>query len=301
MFINMKENVYVDRLFADYEDTPEIKDFKEEITGNLKERIKELMSEGLDEEKAFEKATVELGDITAIADEIGKRKRNEAIGQMYIKAKVPITKRTAVGLTAASGLFLLAVGLALIALFSVAISSLVYYVSAILLAIASGLYTYFGLTQETTAHYAMKKGRALAYGIVCLTAFLGTGLAVVAFLFNGIVISIALGIKMVFILPAICALIFLLMTEAKRQKPWLKAMIEQETENSMGFRQDMTDPVKAARFGLISGGAFMLSIAVFLTIGFLVSWQYSWLVLPFGFAIQAFMSITIFKKKKKEE
>ena len=52
----MREQVYVGRLFADYEDTPEIKDFKEEITANLTERVKELVSKGLDDESAFEKA-----------------------------------------------------------------------------------------------------------------------------------------------------------------------------------------------------------------------------------------------------
>ena len=294
----MKEKVYVDRLFADYEDTPEIEDFKEEITGNLKERIKELISKGLNEEKAFDKATAELGDITVIADAVGRKKRNEAIGQMYMKAKVPITKKTAGGLTAASGLLLVAVGLALLAFFSQTDGVFFCYISAILLSASCGLYTYYGLTQETAAHYAMIKERALAYGIVCFAAFSGAGLAVVSFLFNGFEISIALGIKIAFILPAICALIFLLVTETKRHKPWLKAMVEQEIENSIRFHQDMVDPVKAARFGVASGGLWVLAIAVFITLGIVFSWQYAWLVFPFTLAIQVFMTATIFEKKK---
>ena len=51
----MKEKVYVDRLFADYENTPELSDFKEEITVNLTERIRSLASKGFDEEQAFKK------------------------------------------------------------------------------------------------------------------------------------------------------------------------------------------------------------------------------------------------------
>ena len=215
----MREKVYVDRLFADYEDTLEIRDFKEEIAGNLRERIQELIEKGLDEENAFDKATAELGDITAIADDEGKKKRNEAIGLMYMRAKVPVTKRTAGGLTAASGLLLLAAGLTLISLFSETGITIFYSASAILLSIALGMYTFFGLTQETTSHYAMKKGRAAVYGIVCFTAFLGTGLAVVSFLSSGLKMSVALGIKIAFILPAICVLIFMLATEQKRQKP----------------------------------------------------------------------------------
>ena len=294
----MKEKVYVDRLFADYEDTPEVVDFKEEVTGNLVARVKAHISTGLDEEKAFDRAAAELGDITAIADEVGRKKRNEAIGQMYMMAKVPFTKRTAAGVTAASGLLMLAVGAALIAFFGKSDAAHIYYVSAVLLSAACGLYVYFGLTQETAAHYAVKNGRALAYGIVCLLGILGAGLAVVSFLATEMGLPAALGIKAVFIIPAICALIFLLVTEPKRQKPWLKAMVEHEIEYSMKFHSEIVDPVKAAKFGVTSGGMWILTIAIFITLGLLRGWQLSWLVFPFALAIQVFMVTTIFGKSK---
>jgi len=203
----MKEEVYVDRLFADYEDTPGIRDFKEEIAGNLKERIKELRSKGLGEDEAFEKATAELGDITAIADEAGKRKRNQAIGQMYMSAKVPVTKRTAAGLTAASGLLLAALGLAIVTFFSETDNVWLYYVAAAFFATACCLYTYFGLTQETSAHYPMKNGRAAAYGIACAMAFLAMPLGAVMYFFDGWELYMALGLETVLLLPAVCALI----------------------------------------------------------------------------------------------
>ena len=294
----MREKVYVDRLFADYEDTPEIKDFKEEITSNFKERINGLMAEGLDEEKAFDKAAAELGDITDTADAVGKKKRNEAIGQMYIKAKVPVTKKTAAGLAAASGLLLFAAGLALTAFFSKTENQLFYYISSFLLSVSCGMYTYFGLTQETAAHYAMKKGRAAAYAAVCFSAFLGAGLAVVSFLFFGFEMSASLGIKIAFILPAVCVLIFLLVTETKRQKPWLKAMVDRDIENSMKFHMDMVSPVKAAKFGIASCGLWILAAAVFITLGSVLGWRYSWLVFIFALAIQVFMTMMIFEKKE---
>ena len=144
----------------------------------------------------------------------------------------------------------------------------------------------------------MKKGRALAYGIVCFAAFLGAGLAVVSFLFDGLEMSVALGIKIALVLPAICALIFLLVTETTRQKPWLKAMVNRDIENSMKFHQDMVNPVKAAKFGVASGGLWILAIAVFITLGITIHWHYAWLVFLFTLAIQAFMTTTIFEKKK---
>ncbi|MCL2159769.1 MAG: permease prefix domain 1-containing protein [Oscillospiraceae bacterium] len=294
----MKEKIYVDRLFADYEDTPEIRDFKEEIAGNLKERIKELVSKGIGEEKAFDQAAAELGDITAIADNVGKKKRNEAIWQMYMGAKVPLTKKTAAGLALASGLLLVCVGLVLIAFFGNTGEAWPYYVSVLALSAACGLYAYFGLAQETTAHYPMKRGRALAYGVVCFVGFLGAGLAAVSFLVDGFEMSAALGIKMALILPAICALIFLLATETTRQKPWLRAMAEREIENSMKLHMDMVDPVRAARFGVASGGLWVLAAAVFATLGLVFGWQHSWLVFLFALAIQIFMTASIFVKGK---
>jgi len=293
----MKEKVYVDRLFANYEDTPEINDFKEEITANLKEHIKALVSEGLSEEKAFDTATAELGDITAIADDVGKKKRNEAMGQMYLRSKVPITKKTAGGLAIASGLLLLAVGMALIGFFSKTNALVVYHISTVLLSVSGGLFTFFGLTQETAAHYAMKKRRAFAYGVICSIAFLGTGTAVVSFLVNGLEMSVSLGIKMAFILPAVCAFIFLLATEPKRHKPWLKAMIEQEHENAVKFHMDRVDPLKSARFGVLSGGLWVLAIAVFMTLGYTIGWTYAWLVFLFALAVQIFMTAMVFNKR----
>ncbi|MDR0489849.1 MAG: permease prefix domain 1-containing protein [Oscillospiraceae bacterium] len=302
----MKERVYVDRLFADYEDSPEIKDFKEEIVGNLKERIKELVSGGLDEEKAFDKAASELGDITAIADEVGKKKRNEAIGQMYMKSKAPLTKKTAAGVTIASALLLIGVAFALIAFFSNVDVIWFYYASVIMLSVACGLYTCVGLTQETRAHYPMRSGRALAYGLACLLAILGAGLAVVSFVFGGYEMSASIVIKAALILPAVCAFIFLLATESKRQKPWLKALTERyerDAVNAIGAHivsnVGIVNPVKAARFGVASAGMWILAIALFFTFHFAAGWQFSWLVFIFAPAVQVFMVMTIFEKKER--
>jgi hypothetical protein len=294
----MKEKVYVDRLFAGYEDTPEIRDFKEEIVGNLKERVKELISKGLEEEKAFDKAAAELGDITAIADDVGKKKRNEAIGQMYMNAKVPLTKKSAGGFSIATGLLLLGIGLALFSFFGNAGTATFYYFSVVLASAAIGLYVYFGLSRESAAHYPMKNSRASVYGIVCAFACLGAGLAVVSFMFDGFGITTALGIKMLLLLPSICALIFLLATESNRQKPWLTALVKHDMEKYIKYHTDMVNPIKAARFGVISGGLWILAIGLFLTLYLVVGWIFAWLVFVFALAVQVIMVATIFEKKK---
>ena len=294
----MKEKVYVDRLFAGYEDTPDIVDFKEEIAGNLKERVHELVAAGLYEEDAFTKAAEELGDITAIADDAGKKKRKEAIGQMYMKVKPPVTKRTAGGFAAASGLLLLAVGLAAYSLFSGEGHASAYAVPSILLSVACGLFAYFGLTQETAAHYAMKRGRSLVYGLVCMLALLGVALGGMSFLPGGLFRPLAIGVGAVFILCAICALVFLLATETKRQKPWLAAMVTRSIENAIGLHESMVDPANAARFGAASGGLWILAVAIWITLRVVFGWQYAWLVFLFALSAQVFMAAALFDRKK---
>ena len=218
-----------------------------------------------------------------------------------MSAKVQLTKRTASGLTAASALLLLAAGVALITLFSGTNSAALFYTSAALLSFSCSLYVFFGLTQETAARYAMKSRRAAAYGAVCLAGVLGAGLAVVTFLCTDLGLPTAIGIKAVFIIPAICALIFLLITEPKRHKPWYKAMIKDMIDRDMkSYAEnagDIVDIANAARFGVASGGLWILAIAIFLSLRLVASWQHSWLVFPFAAAIQVFMVTMIFKKK----
>ena len=90
----------------------------------------------------------------------------------------------------------------------------------------------------------------------------------------------------------------MLVTEPKRQKPLLKTLVDREIENSMVLPRDMVDPIKAAKFGVASGGLWILAVAVFIATGILLSWQYSWLVFPFALAAQVFMTTMIFEKKK---
>jgi len=296
--MRMKEKVYVDRLFADYEDTQEIRDFKEEIAGNLRERVKEFMSKGLGEEEALDKAAAELGDITAIADDLGKRKRNEAIGQMYMKAKVPITKKTAAGLTIATGLLLFGAGLAVMNYFAEGGGMVLYYTSVILLASACGLYAYFGLTQDSIARFPMKCLRASAYGIIIFICITGEGIAMASLFLSGMELAVALGIEFALVFPAVCALVFLAATESDRKKPWVRAIAEREMEIATRLRSDSIDVVRAARFGVMSIGLWILAAAVFITIGFVYDWWYALLAFPFALAFQVMMISMIFVKKE---
>jgi hypothetical protein len=304
----MREKIYVDRLFANYDDTQELRDFKEEITVNLRERVKELSQEGIGEDEAFEKASAELGDITAVADDAARQKRTETIGQMYVKAKVPLTKRTAFGVAAATGFTLASLGLVLAGIISGGAHLMYYtmpfYAASATLAIGCGLYVFFGLTQETAAHYAMRGGRAGAYALVCLVGVLAVCMLAVTFWLDYWQLATAIiYFKFALLLPVVCCLVFLLATEPKRQKQWLRTMIDSELESQFSgfthgyYHNSFVDPVRAARFGVLSGALWLLAIALFVTLGVFVGWHISWLPPLFALPIQVFMVVFIFKGK----
>lgn len=83
----MDTKKYIDSLFSDYQETSALTDFKEELKSFLDERIKTLVKSGMNEKDAFEKATTELGDISAVADEISRKKKQEILGEMYMKTR----------------------------------------------------------------------------------------------------------------------------------------------------------------------------------------------------------------------
>ena len=83
----MDTRKYIDSLFSDYEETSALIDFKEELKSFLDERIKALVKSGMDEKDAFEKATNELGDMSAVADEISRKKKQEILAEMYMKTR----------------------------------------------------------------------------------------------------------------------------------------------------------------------------------------------------------------------
>ncbi|MGI6149658.1 MAG: permease prefix domain 1-containing protein [Limnochordia bacterium] len=83
--LNTRE--YLDSLFADYQETPALDDFKEELRGFLDERIKNLVQTGMAQRDAFFQATSELGDMSAVADEISRKKKQEVLAEMYMRTR----------------------------------------------------------------------------------------------------------------------------------------------------------------------------------------------------------------------
>ena len=214
---------FIDSLFEGYEQTTALLDFKEELLGNLNAKIESLVKKGMDEKTAFAKASTELEDISALADELSLKKRKEVFEEVYMDIRNFISvKRAAAyvlfGITALFGIVT-----ALIVLFTPQSSNLSGVFGSMfpfLTAAAIG-FTWLGVTQETASTYPSSKKRAAWYAA-------GAGLIAFGLLTMPIVFfestdtAGAIAVLIPFVLPGAGLLLFLILTEKNRLKPWAK-------------------------------------------------------------------------------
>ncbi|MDR2211268.1 MAG: permease prefix domain 1-containing protein [Spirochaetaceae bacterium] len=228
----MNTETYVKSLFKEYEETEKLRDFMEELRSNLNDRIASLVKRGLTENEAFAKASGELGDLTALADEMSLKRRQEVYLDTYMGIR-RYMKLPRVGAYVFFGA-LLAFGFitAALAYFSTAPETgiipggegLVSMFGTLMVFTTAGIggFVFLGLTQESAAVYPMKKKRALGYTLAAglitfsLTMVPLTYVAVP----RGSNMTAAIGLLIPFWLPGAALLAALVLTEKSRLKPW---------------------------------------------------------------------------------
>jgi hypothetical protein len=300
---------FVDRLFSEYEETTELGDFKEELLANLEDRIASLAAKGLDQEAAFEKAAGELGDISALADQISLRKKQEIFQDAYMGMRKYLSPLRTAFYVIAGAWLILGVVIALVVYLSGENQSaleafwepnkkLVSTLGSLMafIPLSAAAFTFLGSTQETASRYPRSKKRgawyalgaaALAFGaILCPTTYFATD--------RGLMEAIATLIPL--FIPGLGLLFFLLLTERDNRKPWAKARYEREARASMEM---WDDPVAAARFGMVSGAIWLFAAGLFFLLGFLFGFQFSWLVFIFAVAVQLTAQSWMMKSKSK--
>ncbi|AKB78597.1 hypothetical protein MSHOH_2114 [Methanosarcina horonobensis HB-1 = JCM 15518] len=294
----MDTQKYVDGLFSGYEETPALTDFKEELRSNLDDRIANLIKKGMSEQTAFAKATTELGDVSVLADEISFKKKKEVFSEVYLKTKNYMKLWQKIGYTLAGGLMALGIIISLLAYFASGdiVAGLGVLIVFFIVPVCG--FVFLGLTQETARNIPMNWKRALIY--VAAVGVILFGLVVFAILFfeeNGVDRTLAsIGSLIPFVLPGSVVLAFLLLTEKNRHKPWV---VEQQAVWAERMKDQLADPYAASRFGLFSGALWIFAIALFAGLGFLIGFQYSWLV--FLFAVSGQLLIQAFTTPKIEK
>ncbi|WP_227994910.1 permease prefix domain 1-containing protein [Oceanobacillus sp. CFH 90083] len=288
---------YVDDLFQSYESTPELEDFKEEIMMNLKDRVQDLEKKGKSSDEAFAEAVAELGDITAIADDLSREKRKEIIGKMYVDTKPKLSAGYAIGYTLAAGVLLFGIITSLITYFStgdnlfIAISSLLPFVVP-----AGAALTYLGLTTETTAKYPMHWKRALIYTLAVGLILFGISISSSQYFMENSDPAAILGVLIPFVLPGILVIAFLILTEKKRFKPWLMQEHERHHEAYTGYYKDTEEITKR---GMLSGALWIGTMGVFLIIWILTNILYALPVFLFAIVGELLIEYRMISKHKR--
>jgi hypothetical protein len=311
----MKAKEFVKSLFKDYEETPALQDFMEEIQGNLEERTASLVKKGLSETEAFIKASAELGDIGALAEELSLKRRQEVYQDAYLGIQRYMKPSRVAGYVAFGAILVFGIICSLIVYFSsmdrtgTFASFLPFFTASV-----AG-FTFLGLTQETAAAYPMKKNRAAWYTLAAGLIAFGIALfPVIYFSIQDHVITHpeylpkhfplsitaewklvpALAVEIPFLIPGIGLLVFLCLTEKNRLKPWalqyaasFSANLEKQiTDNICKSAEQWQNPAYGERFGLFSGAIWVFAAGLFIALGFAIGFKYSWLVFIFAVAVQ---------------
>jgi hypothetical protein len=297
----------VDSLFKGYEETAALADFKEELLGNLNAKIEDLVKKGMGLEAAFAKASAELGDVSAVADELSLKKRTEVFEEAYMGISRYMPAKRVAGYVAFGGSALFGVIVAFIVLFAAKTVDIGFdgsvdwtgFFATMMPFLVTAIvgFTFLGITQETASMYPVSKKRAVWYAVAAgLIAF---GLFTMPIVYFGVkiadnifseitsynpeVLVPVIGILIPFVLPGIGILVYLCLTEKDRLKPWAKDFRDKTVEREMAL---WNDPVIAMRFGMFSGAIWISAVGLFFLLGFLVGFKFSWLIFIFATAFQ---------------
>jgi len=311
----MKAKEFVDSLFKGYEETAELADFKEELLANLNAKTENLVKNGMEPEAAFEKAAAQLGDVSALADELSLKKRKEVFEEVYMDIRNFMSTKRVAGYVVFVVLALFGIITGLIVYFGGTWLNTQFKFSAVfasalpfITAAAAG-FTWLGFTQETSSSYPVSGKRAAWYAA-------GVGLVVFGLFTASVVLFGSMSINMMtlgaitvdtdrlkwftavsslipFLLPGIGILVFLGLTEKDRLKPWAKDLRNNAVKSEMEI---WNDPVMATRFGLISGAIWTFAVGIFILLGFLIGFNYSWLAFIFATAVQLLVQAMLSRK-----
>lgn len=291
----MNAKGYIDSLFAAYEETAALIDFKEELKSNMEDRINSYIKKGMEEPVAFKKAAVELGDISLLADELSLKKKQEIFQDMYMKTRnymspLRVLLFISCGAMAAFGLIV-----ALLIWFSTGdiTGSLGSFLPFGMLPVMG--FTFLGLTQETAGKYPMKGKRAALYTIAVAIICFGVLVFALTYFSMGAALYAALATLIPFALPGVAFFVYLILTEKDRSKPWLMA---QQNAALKSAADSYANPSVAARHGLLSGALWIFSFAIFTMLTLTIGIRLSWITFLFAIGLQVLIEFSFHKQEK---
>jgi len=275
----MKNRVrkYIDELFQDIYETNQLIELKEEMTTNLLDKINDFISNGDLEDIAFKKAVSSLGDMNELISNFKKASESK-VQEDFLKPQ-PIDQKHVMGYVLGSifsilGLIVAALGYALSKDYR---TGLFVLFSAITM--ASVIFVFLGLTQETVYTHPMKVKRAAWYAIASGASLKSIFGPLMIYLYGANVYAVLL-LFVVIGIPSIGALIYLALTEKSRSK---LNMMDLEWQSK--WLQYYMTPQRKKTKDYLSGALWMFTVALFL-LGILNGFRHSWILFIFAAGIQ---------------
>jgi hypothetical protein len=159
---------------------------------------------------------------------------------------------------------------------------------------AAAVFTFLGLTQETASRNPLSPKRAVWYALAAGALSFGIILSPLTYFATDRRLMETVAVLIPFAIPALGLLIFLILTEKDTRKPWVRARYEKEARVNQEL---FNDPVTAARFGMASGALWIFAAGLFILLGFLAGFQFSWLVFVFAVAGQLAIQVLMIRAK----
>jgi len=211
--VNKKVNDYIDNLFAGVGPSQQLFDLKEELAINLREKIGDIKSRGLDDEQAFKEAVISMGDLSGLVDDMRRVGQDTAKQWAYTSLSGRISTAGIV-----AGVLLILFGAFTVAmLYFMKMEAEPVVGSSIFIVVGGAVLTYSILTRETRNKYGMNKIRAVLYALAIGLILFSIFTALTSRFATG-EMFIAIGSLMVFSLPGIGLFLLLILTETDRSK-----------------------------------------------------------------------------------
>lgn len=211
--IDSKVEKYIDSLFLGVGASQQLFDLKEELATNIKEKVTDYKDRGMEEEQAFKEAVISMGDLSGLIDDMRKLGQDTARQSVY---STMTTRISTAGIVA--GVLLILFGIFTIAMFYFMDQPGEAVTGVGIFIVAGGvLLTYSALTRETRQKYGMNKIRAALYSVSFGTILMGIFAAATTNYATGETF-IAIASVMVFSLPGIGLLLYLILTGIDRRK-----------------------------------------------------------------------------------
>lgn len=211
--LDSKIKKYLDQLFSGVGATQELFELKEELATNLKEKIADYESRGMNRDEAFKEAVISMGDLSGLVEDMRKLGQEQAKKSVYTSMTSRISTAGIV-----VGVLLILFGLLTTAsLFFMGLDLVGTTGPLVFVVLGGAIVTYSYLTRETSTKYAMGKARAIYYALAIGIILFSLYVALASGTATG-EMFIAISSFMVFFLVGVGLFLTLLLTGTDRRK-----------------------------------------------------------------------------------